>query len=449
MAAVASTSSATPRGRSPIGARRSSWSTLPGLPRSASANRRSAAGAIVSDQAPARVARASRLWVEGDHDARLLERVWGDDLRELAIVVEPLGGIDDLAAAVARFGPGPGRSLAVLVDHLVDGSKESRIAATVSGPHVMVVGHPFVDIWQCVRPASLGIESWPDVPRGEDWKTGVCRRLGWSRPGGRVAAGARGGRFLRRPRLDPRRSGRAGARRRSPTPHEHTRRRSESVLEARLRQLGVGRVYGRPLAGLDHVARRGSRRRGAAGRRRRPDRPRRRERAARRRAGWTDRSCTCRPAPAERRRCRRCPPLDEVLAALADSPGLDVPGDDRAAPRPRPRRSGPIRAVGRGGTVADSRAHAGPLARRPRHRGRRRAGHRANERRRLGPFVLPVHRGGSRGDVGGSRRRTSGQPVQLRCRRASRPATWSWPASPRPTSWWPAASTPTSSGSPI
>ena len=146
----------------------------------ASANRRSAAGAIVSDQAPARVARASRLWVEGDHDARLLERVWGDDLRELAIVVEPLGGIDDLAAAVARFGPGPGRSLAVLVDHLVDGSKESRIAATVSGPHVMVVGHPFVDIWQCVRPASLGIESWPDVPRGEDWKTGVCRRLGWS-----------------------------------------------------------------------------------------------------------------------------------------------------------------------------------------------------------------------------------------------------------------------------
>lgn len=146
------------------------------------APRRSAAGGIVAASPTARVARASRLWVEGTHDATLLERVWGDELRELGIVVEPLGGIDDLAAQVRRFGPGPGRRLAVLVDHLVRGTKEHRIAAEVAGPHVVVVGHPHVDVWQCVRPRSLGIDAWPEVPRGEDWKTGVCARLGWGAP---------------------------------------------------------------------------------------------------------------------------------------------------------------------------------------------------------------------------------------------------------------------------
>jgi hypothetical protein len=144
--------------------------------------RRTAAGGLVEADAPARVARASRLWVEGDHDARLLERVWGDELRELGIVVEPLGGVDDLAARVTEFGPGPRRRLAILVDHLVPGSKESRLAAQVTGAHVHVVGHPYVDIWQCVRPRSLGIDAWPEVPRGEEWKAGVCRRLGWSGP---------------------------------------------------------------------------------------------------------------------------------------------------------------------------------------------------------------------------------------------------------------------------
>jgi hypothetical protein len=144
--------------------------------------RRTAAGALVVDGAPAKVAKASRIWVEGSHDARLLERVWGDDLRELGIVVEPMGGIDDLVERVRGFGPGPRRRLAVLVDHLVPGSKESRIAEQVTGPHVLVVGHRYVDVWQCVRPGSLGIAGWPEVPRGEDWKTGVCRRLGWGDP---------------------------------------------------------------------------------------------------------------------------------------------------------------------------------------------------------------------------------------------------------------------------
>lgn len=154
----------------------------PGPAAGAPAVRRSAAGAVVQDAPTARVARAARLWVEGDHDARFVERVWGDELRELGIVVEPLGGIDDLAAEVRRFGPGPGRHLAVLVDHLVPGSKEQRLAEAVEGPHVLVVGHPFVDIWQCVRPVRLDIPAWPEVPRGEDWKTGICARLGWGEP---------------------------------------------------------------------------------------------------------------------------------------------------------------------------------------------------------------------------------------------------------------------------
>ena len=78
--------------------------------------------------------------------------------------------------------PGPGRSLVVLADHLVPGSKERRIADGVDSPHVLVVGHPYVDIWQCVRARSLGIDGWPEVPMGEDWKTGVCARLGWGTP---------------------------------------------------------------------------------------------------------------------------------------------------------------------------------------------------------------------------------------------------------------------------
>ncbi|HEV8276068.1 MAG TPA: DUF3097 domain-containing protein [Streptosporangiaceae bacterium] len=136
----------------------------------------------------ARVARASRIYVEGRHDAELVEKIWGDDLRELGVVVEYLAGIDHLPPIAAGFAPGPARRLGVLVDHLVSGSKESRIAAQVSSPHVLVVGHPFVDIWQAVKPASLGIAAWPAVPRGTPWKEGVLRALGWD---GDTAAGWR------------------------------------------------------------------------------------------------------------------------------------------------------------------------------------------------------------------------------------------------------------------
>ena len=136
-------------------------------------------GSVAVKGVRARVALPSRIYVEGRHDAELVERVWGDDLRIEGVVVEYLEGVDDLPAIVAAFAPEPGRRLGVLVDHLVPGSKESRIAAQVSGAHVLVVGHPFIDIWAAVKPSSVGIPAWPDVPRGEEWKEGVCRRLGW------------------------------------------------------------------------------------------------------------------------------------------------------------------------------------------------------------------------------------------------------------------------------
>ncbi|WP_336049033.1 DUF3097 domain-containing protein [Streptomyces sp. CA2R101] len=140
---------------------------------------RTASGSLAVPGARARVARAGRIYVEGRHDAELVERVWGDDLRIEGVVVEYLEGIDDLPAIVRGFAPGPDARLGVLVDHLVPGSKESRIAAGVTGDHALVVGHPYIDIWEAVKPSSVGIAAWPSVPHGQDWKTGVCRALGW------------------------------------------------------------------------------------------------------------------------------------------------------------------------------------------------------------------------------------------------------------------------------
>jgi hypothetical protein len=140
----------------------------------------SASGSIASGPVVAKVAMASRIWVEGKHDAELVEHVWGDDLRDLGLVVEPMHGIDDLAGLVSEFGPAPGRRLGVLVDHLVPGSKEARLAASVRDPNVLVTGHPFVDVWAGIRPRALGLEAWPEVPRGVPWKEGFCAALGTS-----------------------------------------------------------------------------------------------------------------------------------------------------------------------------------------------------------------------------------------------------------------------------
>ncbi|HWM03604.1 MAG TPA: DUF3097 domain-containing protein [Actinophytocola sp.] len=162
----------------------------------------SASGSVRVAGHTARTARDSRLWVEGIHDAELVERVWGHDLRVEGVVVEPLHGIDDLPGRVAEFGTAPERRLGVLVDHLVAGSKESRIVDGLHDQNVLVTGHPYVDVWQAVRPGSVGIRAWPTVPRGQDWKEGVCAALRWGEPADgwrRVLAGVRSYKDLETP----------------------------------------------------------------------------------------------------------------------------------------------------------------------------------------------------------------------------------------------------------
>lgn len=145
--------------------------------------RRTASGSFAADDTRARVARPSRILVEGRHDAELVEKVWGDDLRAEGVVVEYLQGVDLLADLLEAEPPTADRRYGVLVDHLVAGSKEERIARAVErgphGAHLRIVGHPYVDVWQCVTPQALGIPRWPEIPRGIEWKVGICRAFGW------------------------------------------------------------------------------------------------------------------------------------------------------------------------------------------------------------------------------------------------------------------------------
>jgi hypothetical protein len=158
--------------------------TLATGPKPGTLKRRTASGSLAVPGARARVARASRIWVEGRHDAELVAKVWGEDLALEGVVVEALDGIDHLLGRVRDFDPSAdGARLGVLVDHLVAGSKESRIAesarAVCQPGSILVLGHPYVDIWQGVRPDRLGLAAWPRIERGVDWKTGVLRELGW------------------------------------------------------------------------------------------------------------------------------------------------------------------------------------------------------------------------------------------------------------------------------
>ncbi len=144
-----------------------------------------ASGSVPPADRRARVARPSRIMVEGIHDAELVEKVWGDDLRAEGVVVEPLHGADDLAAVVADFAPDEHRRLGILLDHFVTDTKEWRLAAGIDADWVLITGHPYVDVWQAITPATIGIEGWPEIPRGTDWKTGMCRALGFGgTPGG-------------------------------------------------------------------------------------------------------------------------------------------------------------------------------------------------------------------------------------------------------------------------
>jgi hypothetical protein len=145
---------------------------------------RTASGSVAVRGARARVARGSRILVEGRHDAELVEKVWGDDLRIDGVVVEMLDGVDDLESAIRDFAPEPSRRLGILVDHLVPGTKEWKVverarALRPYAAHTLILGHPYVDVWQSVRPERLGLTEWPVIPKGLSWKAGICAHLGW------------------------------------------------------------------------------------------------------------------------------------------------------------------------------------------------------------------------------------------------------------------------------
>lgn len=142
---------------------------------------RSASGSVYVKDAPARVARAGRIFVEGRHDAELVEKVWGHDLRVEGVAVIYLEGADHLEDVLREFQPSRHRRAGVLLDHLVHGSKESRIAAHImqrfGTDAVRVVGHPYVDVWQALRPERLGLNEWPVIPRGSRGNTVFVRPL--------------------------------------------------------------------------------------------------------------------------------------------------------------------------------------------------------------------------------------------------------------------------------
>lgn len=154
-----------------------------GGPQTPGGRKLTASGSYAVEGKRAKVARASRIWVEGKHDAELVEKVWGDDLRHEGVVVLMLDGIDNLEEILREFRPMPHARAGVLVDHLVPGSKESRIAERVrqmpGGENVLILGHPYVDVWQAVKPERVGLRAWPEIPRGIDIKHGTLEALGW------------------------------------------------------------------------------------------------------------------------------------------------------------------------------------------------------------------------------------------------------------------------------
>ena len=62
------------------------------------------------------------------------------------------------------------------------GARKPGWRRAIDDPHVLVTGTPFVDVWEAVRPAAVGIRAWPVVPKGQNWKDGVCAALGVDDP---------------------------------------------------------------------------------------------------------------------------------------------------------------------------------------------------------------------------------------------------------------------------
>ena len=133
--------------------------------------------------ARAKVALASRIYVEGRHDAELVEQVWGDDLRVEGVVVEYLGGIDDLVAIVEEFRPGPVDGWACSSTTWSPARRRPASPTRSAGAQAARTRSSSAirssTSGRRSSPRRLGVSAWPVIPKGVDWKKGVCRALGW------------------------------------------------------------------------------------------------------------------------------------------------------------------------------------------------------------------------------------------------------------------------------
>ena len=118
------------------------------------------------------------------HDAALVERVWGDDLRVEGVVVEPLDGIDDLRRRGPRVPARTGTAgSACSSTTWCPAPRRAGSSPRSRDPHVLVVGHPYVDVWQAVKPAALGIAGLAGgAPRTRTGRRASAGGSGWGDP---------------------------------------------------------------------------------------------------------------------------------------------------------------------------------------------------------------------------------------------------------------------------
>ena len=77
--------------------------------------------------------------------------------------------------------------LLVTLDYLGEETGDAQRAAATAAQYVHLLGKLGAEgltedgaVEVSVKPTALGLPAWPDVPRGESWKEGVLRRIGWA-----------------------------------------------------------------------------------------------------------------------------------------------------------------------------------------------------------------------------------------------------------------------------
>ena len=112
-------------------------------------------------------------------------RCGAHDLRVEGVVVEMLDGVDDLAAAIRDFAPGPGSAdggarRPPRAGH--QGVPRRRGGAARCQPYAAHVRSSATRTSTCGSrcvPSGSGCDAWPVIPRGQSWKHGICAHLGW------------------------------------------------------------------------------------------------------------------------------------------------------------------------------------------------------------------------------------------------------------------------------